>query len=236
MIIIPAPQPSDRIGNYLLGPNPVKFGVSAAERVLFGIGIKKALENIHENKNQFTDDVSIRGELFYNPDTPDSYSLSNGMAVFQQLQFAGQTYVDLKGNSVTIPDILFQTVLVKAEMNKNIVEASISGRDTGKVKESISMDDWVIEINAIITKDAPVDGRGRANPNGAYPYGSMSSIFKVLKSGISIPVVSTFLNQFEIFWIVIKNATINQVEGEISMQRLTINAVSDSPLVINIGN
>jgi hypothetical protein len=233
MIIIPKPG-TDKVANYVIGPKPVKFLVSAAERVLFGVGIKQAADNIHEVENKFLNE-SIIGDYFYNPDEPDSLSFSNGQPVFQQLEFTGQTYIDLKGNPVTIPTILFQTVLINLDMNKNIEESSISGRDTGKVKESISMDDWTLEIRAIITKDAPVDGAGKGNPNGAYPYGNMRAIWKLLKSGISIPVVSTYLNQFDIFWIVIKSANMQQVEGEISMQRLVINAVSDNPLVINIG-
>lgn len=160
-----------------------------------------------------------------------------GMPVMCYLKIVGGSYTDLKGNTQTIPDIIFETVVITLDMNKNIEESTIFGRDTGSVKESISLGDWKVEIRALITADAPVnDTISKRNQIGVYPRENMQAIWKALKAPIALPIECWFLQQFDIEYLVFKNANIQQIEGEYSMQRLEINSVSDNPLIITIAS
>lgn len=165
-----------------------------------------------------------------------SSSLS-GMPVLSYIKFIGGDYTDLQGNTVTIPDITFETVVISAQMNKDIKKTKITGRDTGTVKEINGMNDWSIEIRAIITADAPVNsGVTKKNPIGVYPRENIAEIWQMLKAPIAIPIECWFLQQFDINYICIEEGVrVEQIEGEYNMQRLVIPCSSDNPLIITVG-
>lgn len=217
---------------------------------LFGVGIRKAISNQKESENKINNKGYNVPNIY--PDYPDAIknaiggydrtagwdgkmsSSLEGMPVMCYLKIKGGSYTDTKGNQQNIPDIIFETVVISANLSKNIEKTSIEGRD-GSVKESICINDWDIEIRAIITADAPVNETVvKRNQMGVYPRDNMSEIYKALKAPIALPIECWFLNQFDINYIVVDKAKIEQVEGEYSMQRLVINATSDTPLIITI--
>lgn len=218
---------------------------------LFGVGIKRAEANLKEKEFRSTD---YKVPSIF-PDYPDALpnaaggydrtigwdgrmsSALAGMPVMCYLKIKGGTYTDLKGNQQTIPDIIFETVVITLDLNKVMEKTPIQGRDTGRVKEAICLDDWSIEIRVIVTADAPVNNNvTKRNQSGVYPRDNVAEIWKALKAPIALPIECWYLQQFDINYIAIDRVGIQQVEGEYSMQRFVIQAFSDNPLIITIAS
>ena len=79
------------------------------------------------------------------------------------------------------------------------------------------MDDFQITINGIIP-----------GVNGQYPQTTVNQLFQILKAPIPIAVVGWWINNLEIYNVVIKDFTIPQVAGGYSEQTFTITAISDT--------
>lgn len=195
---------------------------------LFGIGIKGVIA-----RDNFDEDAEIG-----NPNTSWHGTMSSslsGMPVLCPILIQGGIYVDLQGNRITLPDINLETVVCTVKLNKEIKKTKISGRD-GTVKEMINSGDNNVEIRAIILSDTPLNSDIKSIlSNGVYPYDNMAALISVLNAPIALPIYSLFLNQFDINYIVVESASFEQVEGMYGVQRVTIQAVSDKPLVIKLG-
>lgn len=148
-------------------------------------------------------------------DEPIAMSTLN-TPVYSDLTFNGKTYIDDAGNSVTIPTINFQTVLLIVDQSKNIVTTQISGRD-GTVKEYIGLDDYRITVMGVIT-----------GGNGEYPSVEVSDFIKVLKAGVPIKVTANYLTQFDISDVVVSDFSFPQTEGSNSMQVFNCTLLSDN--------
>lgn len=199
------------------------------------------LANVQDSNGRYITDYYEK----YNPDIKSNHSWDGtmsqsllGMPVMMPLTINPKSisYNSLDGKVVQIPKITFEAVVCNVKMNKNIEKTQITGRDTGSVKEYIGLGDFDVEIRAIITSDASVNGNlvTAYNQDGRYPYENMEQILKVLNAPIALEVESYFLNRLGIKYLVVENAQVNQVEGEYSVQRLVINTVSDNPLIIKI--
>jgi len=216
---------------------------------LYGIGIAYAEANQRallnhdfpelEQPSSYTPDAEEHNGIFLKSARWDgrmSSSLS-GIPVLCALEFIGGIYTDMAGVQQTIPDVVFETVVISASLDKIIEKTSISGRDQGTIKESIGMNDWRVDIRAIITADAPVSPNiQKVNQDGVYPRDNIASIMKLVNAPIALPIRCWWLEQLGIQYLCVENMNIEQVEGEYSAQRIVISTVSDKPLVIKIAN
>lgn len=249
--------------NTLMGLQVLSMVESASLSLMYGTGVKAA--EINQKGNKAVRDIENK-DLFAganpnsiysdnpNPVIPDANpdglggfskttgwggymsSSLNGMPVMCRLKIVGTTYVALDGTEVTIPDIIFETVIITLKKGKNI-EKTILNNSTGTVKEYIGNNDWVIEIRAIITASAPVNSDiEKRSQDGSYPIENMEAIMLMINAPISLKVECWFLNKLAgIEYITIEDGTsIDQIEGEYEMQRLIIPALSDYPLIITI--
>lgn len=177
-----------------------------------------------------------------------SSSLS-GMPVMTSITFIGTTYTSLQGKQITIPTITFEMVLIRMKKGRNIEKTEISGRDTGSVKEYISGKDWVITIDCIITASQNVAQDSNGNilgdqyfQEGKYPEENMEYIDMLLNAPIAIEVVCPYINkrvnasnpQGSTYLIIDDDISINQIEGEYEAQRITLNCLTDTPLVLQV--
>lgn len=242
--------------------NIASFNNLSTDRLsrMYGVGISQAmLEQASQNFRQFGKNAIYNtaiGSLVsrspqYSPDAYpdgkggyvpnqnwDGYMSSSliGMPVMCYCKFVGGTYTDIRGNSVTIPDIIFETVVMTVRMGKSIAKTDMLSPSNGTVKEFIGQGDWQVEIRAIITSDAPVNSNvTRVHQDGVYPRSNMAEIYKLLKAPIAVPVQCWYLNQVDINYLVIEDgAQFEQIEGEYSTQRLYLPCVSDNPLIIKL--
>lgn len=146
-----------------------------------------------------------------------------GTPVMQDITFKSVTYTDfITGYQRVTNDLVFQTVLLTVSQSKKIVTTEIQGRD-GTVKEYIGMDDYAITVNGIIT-----------GTNGQNPTNEIIALKNMLKARVAIPVVNAYLNNLEIFNIVVKDFTLDQEPGGYSKQNFTINCMSDAEVILQI--
>ena len=239
---------------YKVPENPQEVAVSPAFSLvknvalsaIYGIGINQAVlkQNVSKQQQQekparvegYDPDAQIQNGGYVATDRWDGYMSSAlaGMPVMSYVKFKTVDYLTLDGKTVNIPEVIFETVLISVTFNKNIKQTTITGRDTGSVKEYIGLGDFDVEIRAIITSDAPVNSSiTKRHQDGVYPRENMEAITKMMLAPISIPVTSWFLQQFGINYLVITSGVrVEQIEGEYSMQRLVIPCISDNPLII----
>jgi hypothetical protein len=250
---------SNQVINEIL--SSTKFNLLAnGERALlsrlFGVGIGDAIGNeklSKQNKDINSNPFTINDLNSVLPDAiPDgnggflktaqwggymSSSLT-GMPVMCRLKFVGTSYRALDGTTVTIPDIIFETVLISLKQTKNIKKTNIWGRKKhGSVKESMGQGDWIVDIRAIVTKSAPLNDQiFGGNQDGTYPIDNMEALRILIESDIAIKVECWYLNKIAgINYLVIDDGVdISQIEGEYEIQRITLPCISDNPLIIKI--
>lgn len=154
---------------------------------------------------------------------PAMYLSSLGTPVVADIVFEGGTYTDDEtGRQITFQSVTLATVLVALSQPKRIIRTEIQGRD-GSVKEYIGMDDYQVTIQGVIT-----------GTNGTFPHIEVAELHKVLKAPITIPVVSAYLQLFDIFNLVIVDYSFDQEPGGYSKQNFIINAISDKPVELLI--
>ena len=154
---------------------------------------------------------------------PAMYLSALGTPVVADIVFEGGTYTDDEtGRQITFQSVTLATVLVAISQPKRIIRTEIQGRD-GSVKEYIGMDDYQISIQGVIT-----------GTNGTYPHLEVAELHKVLKAPITIPVVSAYLQLFDIFNLVVVDFSFDQEPGGYSKQNFIINAISDKPVELLI--
>lgn len=237
---------------YKVPENPQEVAVSPAFSLVknvalsavYGIGINQAVlkQNAPKQKEKpaqvegYDPDAQVQNGGYVATDRWDGYMSSAlaGMPVMSYVKFNTVDYLTLDGRTVNIPEIIFETVLLSVTINKNNKKTTITGKDTGSVKEYIGLGDFDVELRVIITSDAPVNSSiTKRHQDGVYPRENMEAITKMMLAPISIPVTSWFLQQFGINYLVVESGVrVEQIEGEYSMQRLIIPCVSDSPLII----
>ncbi len=150
------------------------------------------------------------------------YKSSLGTPVVADVTIKGNTYTDNNGRSITFKDIVLVTVLVSVSQSKNIILTDIQGAD-GTTKEYIGMGDYSISINGILT-----------GGNGHYPTDEVAALKEVCKAPIPLVVVSRYLQNLDIYNIVIKDYDFEQTAGGYSQQNFSLNCLSDVPVEILI--
>ncbi len=141
-----------------------------------------------------------------------------GNQVQSWLTFKGGTYSSLNdGFSITIPtfQILNSTITVKQA--KNIVSTKVNGRN-GTVKTYMGMDDYQIRVSGTLV-----------DTNGVYPINDANALLtKICTAPISIPISCPYLQQIlNINYVVIQSFDIPQEEGHYSLQKFTLDLLSD---------
>ena len=156
------------------------------------------------------------------PRDPQLYLSSLGTPVFTDLTFKGATYTDNSGKKVSFQDLTLTLVLMTISQDKNIVETVIQGAD-GEIDEYIGMKSYQITINGILTAS-----------NGVAPTSDHNDLHQVLKAPIDIDVVSTYLQNLDIYTILVKGFTYDEEAGGYSKQNFTINAKTSTPAILQI--
>lgn len=151
------------------------------------------------------------------------YKSMLGTPVYSDLDISAGNY-NINGLVVAFNRIRLPKVLFTVTQDKNIVMTKVSGRN-GTVKEYIGLDDFSIEIEGMIF-----------GSNTNYPGLDVSNLVNMLNSNQTLQVNSWFLKQFGITDMVIKKYSLPQVEGEISQQKFSIDALSDTPVILKPTN
>lgn len=152
------------------------------------------------------------------------YKSSLGTPVFTDLTFDPIRYELGDGTIRRVPQITMQTVLMTVSQSKNIVLTQIQGRD-GTVKEYIGMGDYDVTINGIIT-----------GANQHYPIDEVYALKQMLDAPVPLVAVSWYLQNLDIYNLVVKDYAFDQEPGGYSKQMFTINCYSDTPIELLITN
>ncbi|MFX1704600.1 DUF6046 domain-containing protein [Chitinophaga sp. CC14] len=152
------------------------------------------------------------------------YQSSLGTPVLTDLTFESVAYDLNSTQRIIVPSVKLTTVLLAVSLPKNIVATAIQGRD-GTVKEYIGKGDYQISINGIIT-----------GQNGHYPADDVIALKRMVDAPVPIRVTSTYLQHLDIYDVVIVDFNTAQEPGGYSQQIFTINAISDTPVELQISN
>jgi hypothetical protein len=155
------------------------------------------------------------------------YKSPLGTPVFTDLTLGSKTqpnsYQDKNtGKIITFQAVTLITVLISVSMDKKIIKTEIPGKD-GTQKEYIGTDDYQVSINGVLT-----------GPNGKYPTDGVTALKAILDAPIPIEVTNHFLNNLDIYTIVIKDYNLNQEMGGYSSQKFSITAISDTPAELKV--
>jgi hypothetical protein len=178
---------------------------------LQNVNVKKVKDNPYDGK---IDQTTYRD--------PELYKSSLGTPVICDLTLQGGSYTDQDGKTQNFEDVQMITILVNVSQAKKIITTEIQGRD-GTVKEYIGKDDYHITINGIITGE-----------NGHYPIDEVRVLKYILDAPVAINVVSTYLQNLDIFSLVVTDYAFDQEPGGYSKQNFTINCISDVPVELQI--
>ncbi|MGN6296301.1 MAG: DUF6046 domain-containing protein [Ginsengibacter sp.] len=164
--------------------------------------------------------------------TPDKglYKGSLGTPVMQDITFQSITYTDPESGAMKkTPEIKMINVLFNVNHSSIIVKTQIQGR-TGTVKEYIGEDDWQITINGLLLSD-----NGKTPTKEIIDLKNMVHNFKNMKrTRAAVPVICSYLNNLDIFSIVIEDFAMEQEPGGYSKQAFTITAISDADVLLQI--
>ena len=150
-----------------------------------------------------------------------------GTPVFANLQFPIQTVQDLDGNSLQLPNVALDGVLMTVTQTKNIITTPIQGRN-GTVKEYISDGDYNISVQGVVS------GRSfngfKIDDGNVYPETDVNSIIQIVKAPAQIRITSDFLDLFGISEVVVTDYDFPQTRGLRDNQAFTISLLSDQPI------
>jgi hypothetical protein len=211
------------------------WGLRGLKTLVYSPGINAAEKRVKKAKEEKTKtETNLYNSKIPNPPVQDSpkthpflpqYESFLNTAVFSDLD------VSFTADIGTVINIKIPTVLFTVTQSKNIITTAIQGRN-GTVKEYISDGDFKINIKGVIT-----------NSNGKYPQfkidkgqSTVNDLFQMCQLNKSLTVNSWYLWQFCVYEMVITDYEFPQLEGQYSSQPFEINAISDTPFVINNTN
>lgn len=145
-----------------------------------------------------------------------------GNPVFDSFTFAKKDWTTTDGQQLSVPELALGTVLVEVNQTKNIVETFIQGRATGSVKEWASDGDYMITLRGVLL----------SNAQDVYPTEQVRHLRDFFRVNESLQVGSDYLANWNITDIVVKSFSIGQEEGNRSVQRFEVQAVSDYPFEV----
>lgn len=146
-----------------------------------------------------------------------------GTPVYSDIEFKTGAYKSDNG-IISFRGLKLQTALITIDQTKNIIETPIQGRN-GTVKEYIGLGDYNVTIDGIIL-----------GTNSAYPLSKVGDLKEMVTAPIAIQVISWFLQLWDINYLVVKGFDIPQEEGSNSLQRFTLNCLSDNPVQLRLLN
>lgn len=154
-------------------------------------------------------------------DTALVFSKQFNTPVFCDVTFSPGSYIDENGNQINFKGLNIQLALISVMNQKNIIETSLQGRN-GTVKEYISDGDYQIKI------EGKIYGHGANN----YPQDDVQKLIQICKAPQAITITSDFLKLFDVSSIVVKNYTIDQLEGIRNYQEFVLQCLSDKELIL----
>lgn len=153
------------------------------------------------------------------------YKSKLGTPVYSDITFLAGTYeTNTKGVYKDWPQLKYDAALITVTQAKKIIKTEIQGRD-GTVKEYIGMDDYVVQVNGIIT-----------GSNGQHPSNEIADLKKMLDAPIPIDVACAYLQNLNIMSLVVDSYELGQDAGGRSYQGFSITFVSDVPQELRISN
>lgn len=156
--------------------------------------------------------------------TMDSVGSSQfGLPVYANIEFQGGEWLDFDGRRRQYPDIQVNEVLITVNQQKNIIETEIQGSDSGAVLEYIGLRNYNISCEMILV-----------GVNGVYPTQAVRNIKAMLEAPIPIKVNSWYLQNFDIYDLVVRDFDILQVAGGISQQPISVTFSSSNSAILVI--
>ena len=146
-----------------------------------------------------------------------------GQPVFANIEFQGATWTDFDGTARGFTDMDFNTVILTVQQQKNIIETEIQGSDIGAVLEYSGLRNYTVTCDMIITGE-----------NGIYPTQAVSNIITMLNAPIPIKTNCWYLQQFDIFDLVVRDYNVPQMQGGISQQQIQITFSSSNSAILVI--
>ncbi len=177
-----------------------------------------------DKPSQFTDQV-----LSYTPDAKISTSaqLGSGIPVYSDLTIEGCAYTDtVTGDKVTVgtpgkPYMKFQTCIITMTKVAVLKETEIQGGT--EVTEYIGSKNALITIKGVIT-----------SKNGVHPYTNTALLQEWLDAPVSKGISCRWLNNLNIFNVIVKGYDLPQMEGSYSQQFFTINCKADIAVALKV--
>lgn len=160
-----------------------------------------------------------------NPTPTVAGATMNGGPLFSNFDIDSNQWTDFGGQVKGYRGMIFNTVLVSAQQQKNIVETEIQGSDDGAIFEYSGMNNYNVTVNLILVGN---------NNNGEYPQDEVQELIKALESPYPIKVNSWYLQMMNITELEVMAYDIPQVPGGISQQPVTIQAKSNKRTVLII--
>jgi hypothetical protein len=154
-------------------------------------------------------------------DTP-LYTSPLGTPVMSDITFKGSSYTDNAGKTVSFDDFQLDLVLINVSQTKKLTETEIQGAD-GETTEDEGLGPYEITINGILVAD-----------NGVSTDDQLYDLHQMLIAPVSVEVVSAYLQNLNIYNIVVKSFSFDQEAGGYSKQSFTITAKSDYPIEVQI--
>lgn len=145
-----------------------------------------------------------------------------GQPVFANIEFQGAKWMDFDGKQKAFSDMEFNTVILTVQQQKNIIETEIQGSDLGAVLEYSGLRNYVVMCDMVITSGV----------NGLYPTEAMAAITNMLNAPIPIKVNCWYLQQFDIYDLVVRDYNVPQIQGGISQQQIQITFSSSNSAIL----
>lgn len=159
-----------------------------------------------------------------------------GTPVFAQVEIQGGNYFELddvdKENPIPYEGIIIQTALLVVSQTKNIITTAIQGRD-GTIKEYVSRGDFMISLSGNIVGQSDIDSSMVSDIGNKYPEVDTKKMIEICNVPDPITITSSFLQQFGINDVVIKDYRFSEKRGTRNEQPFQINMLSDSPIDLN---
>jgi hypothetical protein len=146
-----------------------------------------------------------------------------GTPIYANIEFQGGEWLDFDGRRREFPDMQFNEVLVTVNQQKNIIETEIQGSDSGAVLEYVGLRNYNVQCEMIVV-----------GVNGVYPTQAVRNLKAMLTAPVPIKVNSWYLQNFDIYDLVVREFDIPQVAGGISQQPVTITFSSSNSAILVI--
>lgn len=159
----------------------------------------------------------------YEPDQAIATSYL-GTPIYSNLQINNGQFKDpVTGEVTKYGGLRVDSALFQVSGDKNIVITEVQGRD-GSIKELISNKDYQVQISGYLI----------SHQINVAPIAEKNTLIRICNAKTSVEVVSSFLNDFGIYNLVIQSYQISEVQGKRSIIEFSLTCVSDQPYDLEI--